>query len=244
MSEAYLDEDQKIEPYPPDNISTSSNARMSQTLNPNQYTHDSQPKNEIKPLGCTLPPRNSVYFRILQEKNKNSPYLQPVDGFGNYPPPPLLRKSKTNPSLIQPIRPAKICPPTTPRSPRKYSRPEQEGIPYSVRAEWKTQSEINFFNQVNLKHQQERQYTRIYSNDLLRHRQLSIERVSAARKRKEMEDRKQRIQECKDHQKSVRIDQKHDRFYNDEIYCRTGRQYRYIPNHDRCNPSNDDYIHI
>ena len=220
MSQLPSNDEQKFKFYQPEDRIISNKRDMSQTMSTNQFFRsDVQKKTQSKQLSTTISPRSSFNSIKLLDKNKKSPYLEPINGFGNSPPPPpLLKKNRANPSLIQPIRPAKIYPPNTPRSPRKYTRTEQDDIPYPKRFEWKTQSETNFFNQINLRYQQTKQLEKIYSTDYLKQRQLSIERVSAARKRKEVEERKQRIQKCKDHQESVQYDEKHERFYNDEIY--------------------------
>lgn len=196
-----------------------------------------------KNLSSTFHPKKTNISPEFLERNKNSPYLRPLDSFRNSSPPPLLR-SQAIPSLSQSIQPARIIPPSTSRSPRKYLRAGKEEIPYTTRLEWQQQSGAYHLKQINQKHQQERQYTRIYSADPLKQRQLSIQRVSSNRQMKEIEDRRQRYRECKDYQKSVRYEERHQRFYNDEIYSRTGKQYRYIPNHDRTNPNNNEYIYI
>ncbi|OHT08423.1 hypothetical protein TRFO_23111 [Tritrichomonas foetus] len=173
----------------------------------------------------------------------SSPYFESIDTFGSYPPPQLPPIRKTNLTQTQPVRPAKVIPPSTPRTPRKYSRAHQEDLPYSMRREWQRKSMNNFFTDMRNKYDSTKDWSKIYSNDFLKMRQHSIERVRSGQKMKEIEDRKQRKRELKVYQESVNEEKNRERFYNDEIYCTTGKQYRFIPNYDRVN-SGDEYIFI
>lgn len=236
------DDNETHQLYQPEDAHLYDNPRTKQQMEKNRQDNTQKSTTAKLNLSLSLRSRKKDEYSDFLEKNKDSPYLQPVDYFGNFPP-PLLSKSKTDPTLTQPIRPAKILPPTTPRSPRKYTNRGQEDIPYTKRMAWQAQSEAYHLKKINQKHHQERNYSKIYSVDHLRHRQLSIQRVSDTRRIQEIEEKRQRYQECKEHQKSVQYEERHQRFYNDEIFSRTGKQYRYIPNHDRANPNNE-YIYI
>ena len=171
----------------------------------------------------------------LDERTTKSPYFEPLNGFGLYPP-PKPRLAYTQPSPRRKTTKVAIISPTSSissHSPRKYQQIQKETMPYIKRKKCLDKNEHEFFARMQEKYHDTKQWNHVYSRDIYRLRQHSIERVNRELKQKQINDQKQRMRDNMKYKKAVEMEKRNERFYNDEIFCRTGKQYRYIPNYDR-----------
>lgn len=210
--------------------------------NPNVHT-PSEDESQKSPRFARKPRRaqdNNPLLMTLQPRSTLPP-LQP-----NQPRSPRTAQKSSRPHLskTQPILPAKLYPTPMLHPPRKYAEVKMEEMPYATRCVWQAESESMFLREAQGRHPEKKSFLlRNYSIDYLKVRQHSIERVSTARRQQQAKDQKQRINDCRMYQMCVEREQKRDRIYNDEIFCPTAKQFRYIPNGSRSNPDNE-YIFI